>query len=71
MTAKLNVMDLVKQGGVSTLYVLGSALAAYNITAFKSDKFGLYYHDDNQLWFAIGVGMAVIGWAIRNWKNFK
>jgi len=67
--SKPAVLDLVKQGGISVLYVSGSALAAYNITAFKSDKFGLYYHDDNQLWFAIGVALFAVGWIVRNWKK--
>lgn len=64
------MVDLIKRIGVSALYALGTAFAAYNITAFKSDKFGLYFKDDNQLWFAIGIGLITVGWAIRNWKKF-
>lgn len=69
MALQLNWINLARQVAVSALYTVGSALAAYNITAFKSDKYGLYYHDDNQLWLAIGVGLAIAGWVVRNWKK--
>lgn len=69
MTQRLNWIPLARQVAISALYLAGSMLAAYHITAFKTDKFGLYYHDDNQLWFAIGVGLIMIGWIIRSWKK--
>ena len=67
--AQTQMIELIKRGGVSVLYILGTILAAYNITAFKSDRFGLYFKDDNQLWFAIGAGLIVLAWVIRNWKK--
>jgi len=66
---KLNWILLAKQSSVSLLYLIGSMLAAYHVTAFKTDKFGLYYHDDNQLWLAVGVGLVIVGWIVRNWKK--
>ena len=68
--AQVQLVDLIKRVAVSILYVIGASLAAYHLTAFKTDKFGLYFKDGDQLWFAIGVGMIVIGWTIRNWKKF-
>jgi hypothetical protein len=62
-------IDIVKRGAASALYISGSALASYNITAFKTDKFGTYFRDDNQFWLAVGVALIVTGWAIRNWKK--
>jgi len=62
-------LETIKKGVVSILYAVGSALTAYNITAFKSDKYGVYFVDDNQLWLAIGVGMLAVGWLTRNWKK--
>jgi hypothetical protein len=67
--SQLKWIEPVKRGAVSVLYVVGSAFAAYNITAFKTDKFGLYFKDDNQLWLAVGVALIAIGWAIRHWKK--
>jgi len=69
MAQKINWIPMVRQGAVALLYIVGSMLAAYHITAFKSDKYGVYYQDDNQLWLAIGVGLIVIGWIVRNWKK--
>ena len=68
-TPQLNWIHLARQSAVSVLYISGSMLTAYHITAFKTDKWGLYFHDDNQFWIAIGVGLLIAGWAIRNWKN--
>ena len=67
--AQVQIVDLIKRISVSVLYIIGMAIAAYHLTAFKSDRFGLYFKDGDQLWFAIGVGMVVIGWVIRNWKR--
>ena len=69
MTQNMNWLQLVRQSVITALYLIGAMLAAYHITAFKTDKFGLYYHDDNQLWFAIGTGLIIVGWIIRNWKK--
>jgi len=69
MALQLNWINLARQMGVSALYTVGSALTAYNITAFKTDKYGLYFHDDNQLWLAVGVALLLVGWVVRNWKK--
>lgn len=69
MAQKTDLIPLARQVAVSLLYFAGTMLAAYHIIAFKSDKFGVYYQDDNQLWFAVGAGLLVIGWAVRNWKK--
>lgn len=69
MAQQLNWIHLARQGTVSALYIGGSALAAYHIIAFRTDKFGLYFQDENQLWFALGVGLLITGWVIRNWKK--
>ena len=68
--AQVQVVDLIKRVVVSILYILGTPLAAYHLTAFKNDKVGMYFKDGNQLWLAIGIGMVVVGWVIRNWKKF-
>ena len=68
--AQAQMVDLIKRGAVLILYVFGTVLTAYHITAFKGDKYGLYFRDDDQLWLAIGVGLIAAGWAIRNWKKF-
>lgn len=54
---------------VTTLFTLGSSIAAYHLFAFKGDKFGIYYRDGDQYWLAFGVGMVVLGWFIKNWKS--
>lgn len=69
MALQLNWMNLARQGAVSALYIGGAALAAYNFTAFKSDKYGVYFQDDNQFWLAIGVALVMTGWVVRNWKK--
>ena len=69
MAQQLNWIPLVRQIAVPLFYLAGSMLAAFHITAFKTDKYGLYYHDDNQLWLAVGVGLVIVGWTIRNWKK--
>ena len=63
------LLDIFKKGATSILYILGLALMAYNFIAFKSDKFGIYYADDNQLWFAIGAATVATGWVVRNWRK--
>lgn len=63
------MMEIIKKAVISILYVSGSMLTLYNLAAFKSDKFGLYYKDGNQLWLAIGVTLIVAGWLTRNWKK--
>ena len=68
--AQVQMVDLIKRIGVSVLYVVGMGLAAYHIIAFRVAKNGgLYFKDENQLWFAIGVGLITVGWVIRNWKK--
>ena len=63
------VMETMRRGAVSILLVLGTALAFYNAAAFRTDKYGLYFKDDNQLWLAIGVAMLAAAWLLRNWKK--
>ncbi|MFW2374551.1 MAG: hypothetical protein ACN4GM_15605 [Gammaproteobacteria bacterium] len=53
----------------TALFTVGSAITAYSVFAFKGDKFGIYYRDDDQFWLAIGVAMMVLSWAIKNWKS--
>jgi hypothetical protein len=54
----------------SVSYIMGSALIAYNITAFTIDKHGSYYFRNlNQKWLAIGVGIFALGLIIKNWKK--
>jgi len=62
-------IPLVTQITTAVLSISGAAIAAYYITAFKTDKFGLYFRDDDQFWFAVGVALMVTAWAIRNWKK--
>ena len=63
------IIELARRGAVSILYVAGLALAFYNITAFRTDQYGLYFKDENQLWLAIGVSMLATGWLIRSWNR--
>ena len=63
------IMDILKKGAISLLYIIGLALMAYNFIAFKTDKFGIYYVDDNQMWFAIGAATVATGWVVRNWRK--
>lgn len=62
-------IELIKRMVISILFVSGTMLFLYNVTAFRVDKFGLYYKDGNQLWLAIGATLLVVGWLIRNWKK--
>ena len=49
--------------------LVGATFTVYNLAAFKVDSFGLYYHDDNQIWLAFGVGFLTVSWLIKNWKQ--
>ncbi|MEN8169939.1 MAG: hypothetical protein ABFS08_06920 [Pseudomonadota bacterium] len=51
------------------LYLVGTMLTAFNLLAFKSDKYSLFYKDVNQWWFAVGVSILMTVWIIRNWKK--
>jgi len=62
-------IELIKRIVISILYISGTMLFLFNVTAFKVDKFGLYYNDGNQLWLALGATLLVAGWLTRNWKK--
>ena len=55
----------------ATLFTTGSALTTYNLFAFRVDKYGFYFKDADQFWLAIGVGMLLFGWIIKNWKSIQ
>lgn len=63
------LMGWLRKTGQVILILLGTTFSAYNLTAFKVDQFGVYYHDDNQLWLAFGIAALTISWLIRNWKQ--
>ena len=54
---------------VTALFIIGGSLTSYYLVAFKVDKYGLYYRDDDQLWLSIGIGILILGWFVRNWKK--
>ena len=62
-------IEMARKAGVALLYLLGTMLCTFNLLAFKSDKFGVYYQDENQWWFAVGGAMLLVAWLIRNWKS--
>ena len=62
-------IEMGRKAGVALLYLLGTMLCAFNLLAFKSDKFGLYYQDENQWWFAIGAALFLVAWLTRNWQK--
>ncbi len=67
---QIEMKQLVTKIVQAVLYVLGSGIIAYNITAFKISKHGSYYFmDKNQLWLAIGVALVSAGLIVRNWKK--
>lgn len=68
-TTFIQDMQQIKRIIVTALYTAGSYITAYHVFAFKGDKFGIYYRDGDQNWLAIGVGMLVLGWFIKNWKS--
>ncbi len=63
------LISYARRGAISISYLAGALLTTYNIMAFKTDKFGLFYNDDNQYWLAVGVALLGLGWVIRNWKK--
>ncbi len=67
--SKTELISYARRGAISISYLAGALLTAYNITAFKTDKFGLFYNDDNQYWLAVGIALLGLGWVIRNWKK--
>jgi hypothetical protein len=54
---------------VMFLYIIGGSISSYYLFAFKVDKYGLYYKDGDQLWLAIGIGILILGWFVKNWKK--
>lgn len=53
----------------TALYIIGGSITCYYMVAFKVDKYGLYYKDEDQLWLSIGVAILILGWSIKNWKK--
>jgi len=53
----------------ATSLLTGVMLTAYNLISFKVVKNGYYFHDENQIWFAIGVTAITTSFVIKNWKN--
>ena len=54
---------------VTALYIAGGSIASYYQVSFRVDKFGLYYKDADQMGLAIGVGILIFAWFLRNWKK--
>ena len=54
---------------VTILYIIGGSISSYYLVAFKVDKYGLYYKDADQFWLAIGIGILILGWFVKNWKK--
>lgn len=50
-------------------FLIGVAFTAYNLFSIKVDKFGYYFHDDNQLWLSFGISFLAIAYIIKNWKE--
>jgi len=61
-------IDLMKSAQI-VAFLIGIPFTIYNLFSFKVDKFGYYFHDDNQIWLAFGISFLAIGYFIRNWKK--
>ena len=68
MTAEQIQALMIKIALIIT-FLIGVAFTAYNIFAFKVDKSGYYFHDDNQLWLSFGICFLSIAYIIKNWKK--
>ena len=68
MTAEQIQALMIKMAQVVT-FLLGVAFTAYNLFSIKVDKFGYYFHDDNQLWLSFGICFLSIAYIIKNWKK--
>jgi hypothetical protein len=53
----------------TVLFVVGGSVSSYYLTAFRVDKFGLYYKDADQLGLSIGIGILIFAWFVKNWKK--
>lgn len=62
-------IEMARKAGVALLYLLGTMLCAFNLLAFTADKYGLYYKDENQWWFATGAAFLLVAWLYRNWQK--
>ena len=51
------------------LFIVGGSVSSYYLTAFRVDKYGLYYKDGDQLGLSIGVGILIFAWFVKNWKK--
>ncbi|MDH5434081.1 MAG: hypothetical protein OEY19_09055 [Gammaproteobacteria bacterium] len=60
---------LVNKLVFSVVLVIGVCMTTYYLFAIKVDKFGHYYKDEDQFSLAIGVGLLVVAWLMRNWKK--
>ncbi|MDH5426158.1 MAG: hypothetical protein OEY29_14310 [Gammaproteobacteria bacterium] len=61
-------IDVLKSSQILA-FLIGTPFTVYNLFSFKNDKFGYYFHDDNQIWLAVGITFLTIGYFIRNWKK--
>ena len=68
MTAA-QIQDLIIKIGLIITFLIGVAFTVYNLFSIKVDKFGYYFHDDNQLWLSFGVSFLAIAYIIKNWKK--
>ena len=63
----------IKKDGLKIIqaaaYILGTAIFAFNITAFRISQGANYFKDNNQYWIAIGASLIVLGLIIRHWKK--
>ncbi len=62
-------IEMGRKAGLALLYLLGTMLCTFNLLAFKSDKYGVYFQDENQWWFATGAMLLLAAWLVRNWKT--
>ena len=68
MTSKQIEALMIKMAQVVP-FLLGVAFTAYNLFSIKVDKFGYYFHDDNQLWLSFGVSFLAIAYVVKHWKE--
>lgn len=68
MTEK-QMKELLQKISQVITFLIGVAFTAYNLFSIKVDKFGYYFHDDNQLWLSFGVSFLAIAYVIKHWKE--
>ena len=67
--SEIQMQELIFKLSKIVTFLIGVAFTAYNLFAFKVDKSGYYFHDDNQLWLSFGVSFLAIAYVIKNWKK--